>query len=58
MRHIITGGSGFTGSVLTRSLLKKGEMVVNIDIRAQKNLNLTEGVQFINGDIRDPATME
>ena len=33
MRHIITGGSGFTGSVLTKQLLDKGQEVVNIDIR-------------------------
>lgn len=53
MRHVITGGSGFTGSVLTRRLLAKGETVINFDIVPNNNLALTDGVEYVQGDIRN-----
>ncbi|EIQ79861.1 hypothetical protein SF123566_8706 [Shigella flexneri 1235-66] len=58
MRHIITGGSGFTGSVLTKRLLEKGQEVVNIDIREQPNVALRKNVHFVNGDVTDSDTLK
>ena len=34
MRHVITGGSGFTGAALTYQLLERGEEVVNFDLKS------------------------
>lgn len=58
MRHIITGGSGFTGSVLTRRLLERSEEVVNIDIREQPNVALRSNVHFVHGDVTDKDTLK
>ncbi|MBA7800984.1 NAD(P)-dependent oxidoreductase [Citrobacter freundii] len=58
MRHIITGGSGFTGSVLTKRLLEKGQEVVNIDIREQPNVALRKNVHFVHADVTDSDTLK
>jgi len=52
MRHIITGGSGFTGQVLARKLLSRGQTVINFDIRPYDDIELSKRVKFIKGDIR------
>lgn len=58
MRHIITGGSGFTGSVLTRRLLERGEEVINLDIREQPIIALRSNVCFVHGDVTDDETLK
>lgn len=58
MRHIITGGSGFTGSVLTRRLLERGEEVINLDIREQPIIALRSNVGFVHGDVTDNKTLK
>nr|WP_279039868.1 NAD(P)-dependent oxidoreductase [Snodgrassella alvi] len=52
MRHIITGGSGFTGQILTRKLLQNGNEVVNFDIKKYTDCTLEKQSQFVYGDIR------
>lgn len=52
MRHIITGGSGFTGSALTYQLLERGEEVVNFDLKSQADPVLASSARFICGDVR------
>ncbi|PIT14343.1 hypothetical protein BGI32_07875 [Snodgrassella alvi] len=52
MRHIITGGSGFTGQILARKLLQAGNEVVNFDIKNFNDAELEKNSQYIYGDIR------
>ncbi|WP_370559481.1 NAD(P)-dependent oxidoreductase [Edwardsiella tarda] len=58
MRNIITGGSGFTGSVLTRRLLDKRQEVINIDIREQPNIAPHPNVHFVHGDVTNSDTLK
>ncbi|MBX3229821.1 MAG: NAD(P)-dependent oxidoreductase [Labilithrix sp.] len=55
-RALVTGGSGFLGSLMTKRLSDDGWHVVNIDLEpdAQELPNLTS----IQGDIRDRDLME
>ena len=52
MRHIITGGSGFTGQVLAQKLLDAGQEVINFDIRNFTDTELKKKCQYVYGDIR------
>lgn len=52
LRHIITGGSGFTGQLLAHRLLEDGQEVVNFDIKNYSDDYLQKNSQFINGDVR------
>jgi nucleoside-diphosphate-sugar epimerase len=52
LRHIITGGSGFTGQILTRKLLEAGNEVVNFDLRNYTDKELDKKSQYVYGDIR------
>jgi len=54
MRHVITGGSGFTGSALTYQLLERSEEVVNFDLIPPADPILASSTRFICGDIRKP----
>lgn len=56
MRHIITGGSGFTGRALTALLLARGAEVVNFDIDRPSG-HLSDKVTFIEGDVREPQAL-
>lgn len=58
MRHIITGGSGFTGKVLAKKLIEKGQTVINFDLRPYDDTFLAEKARFIKGDIRSPEQLE
>lgn len=51
MRHIITGGSGFTGKVLAKKLIERNQTVVNFDIRPYEDAFLADKASFIEGDI-------
>lgn len=56
MRHIITGGLGFTGTYLAEELVRQQEEVVVFDAGAPAS-PLPKGVRFLEGDIRDPAAL-
>tara|TARA_R110002020_G_scaffold316899_2_gene532246 strand:- start:11114 stop:12079 length:966 start_codon:yes stop_codon:yes gene_type:complete len=57
MRHVITGGSGFTGTFLTRLLTERGEQVVNFDIRPQTDQSLAASIDYISGDVTLPSDL-
>ena len=57
MRHIITGGSGFTGAVLVRQLLAQKSEVVVFDRRPPTASQLQEGVLYVQGDVTSPADL-
>lgn len=52
MRHIITGGSGFTGKVLAKNLIQKGQKVVNFDLKNYDDEYLKNNTEYVQGDIR------
>ncbi|WP_336761382.1 NAD(P)-dependent oxidoreductase [Asaia sp. VD9] len=58
MRHIITGGSGFTGKVLTRLLLETGSTVVHFDQNPIEDGIAKGDFQTVKGDIRRPDDVE
>ena len=57
MRHVITGGLGFTGRHLTSELVRRKEEVVVFDC-AKPAAKLQKGVRLVQGDIRDPASLQ
>ena len=62
MRYVVTGGAGFVGSNLVKSLVKGGHDIIVIDNLVNgKKENLSEvldHIDFINLDIRDYDKME
>ena len=62
MKLLVTGGAGFIGSNLVRSLLDRGDSVRvldNFSTGKQENLEGLEGdLVILEGDIKDPATCE
>lgn len=56
-KYLITGGAGFIGSALTRSLVGKGYEVTVFDDQSRGTLQRLEDIKnkfiFIDGDIRD-----
>src|SRR5690349_6009145 len=56
MRHVITGGLGFTGKYLAEELVRRGEDVVVFDA-AEPSSSLPKDVRFVAGDIRDAAAV-
>lgn len=57
MKYVVTGGAGFIGSHLIRSLLEEGHTVTaidNLNTGKMDNLNPFLGkIDFVKGDIRD-----
>ena len=53
--HLVTGGSGFVGSVLAKRLLTRGESVRVFDL--WKSADLPSEIEFVQGDIRDAAAV-
>jgi nucleoside-diphosphate-sugar epimerase len=57
-KYLVTGGSGFIGSALVKSLLRRGHQVRVFDDNSRGSLErlrdaLSE-LEFVSGDIRDP----
>ena len=50
MRCLVTGGSGYFGSLLVERLVADGHDVRNLDLLAADH---PDGVEFVDGDIRD-----
>jgi dTDP-glucose 4,6-dehydratase len=60
MRVLVCGGAGFIGSHFVKRLLAADEDVVVLDklTYAGNPANLPEGVELVEGDIADPASVE
>jgi nucleoside-diphosphate-sugar epimerase len=58
---LVTGGSGFIGSALVKALVKSGASVRVLDDnsrgRPRRLAEVTDQIEFIDGDIRDPAAV-
>ena len=55
---LITGVGGFIGSNVARRFLAEGYSVVGVDdLSSGKRANIPDGVQFIQGDLKDLATI-
>jgi len=50
MRVFMTGGTGFVGSMLTKSLLKRGHAVTLLTRKVQKSRPVPLGVSMLEGD--------
>lgn len=51
MKHLVTGGSGFLGSLIAKELLAKGEHVRIADV--WDDPKRPEGLEFVHCDVRD-----
>ena len=60
--YLITGGTGFLGSALTRRLLSAGARVRVLDNdsrgRASRLRDVADRFELVTGDIRDPAAVD
>jgi len=57
MRYLVTGGSGFIGSHLCETLVKRGDSVSVIDNLSTGSNKLDYGIDFIEGSIFDQDLM-
>lgn len=61
---IVTGGAGFIGSHLCRTLVEQGAKVTVFDNLSSGKIDLIKSlidndkIEFVQGDVRDPATLE
>jgi nucleoside-diphosphate-sugar epimerase len=56
--YLVTGGAGFIGSHLTEELVRRGHRVRVVDSLVtgrRSNLDHVPGVEFVEGDLADPA---
>src|SRR4051812_41056897 len=56
--YLVTGGAGFIGSHLTEELVRRGarvRVVDNLITGKRANLAHLSGVEFLDGDLADPA---
>lgn len=54
LRHVITGGSGFTGSALIRGLAATEAEITVFDRRPPADPALRQRVTYVAGDVRNP----
>jgi len=54
--YLVTGGSGFFGTVLKRRLLSEGHYVINVDLHEDEERHPNQ--TFVQGDISDRALLE
>lgn len=60
-KALVTGGAGFIGSNLVRALVEQGSDVVVLDSLVsgyRRNLDPFPSIEFVDGDVRDPAAVE
>ena len=61
-RVLVTGGSGFIGSALVKALVRHGDAVRVFDDNSRGALRrlreVEADVEFVGGDIRDPAAVD
>jgi len=61
-RILITGGTGFIGSALVKTLVNNGESVRVLDNQSRGSMRRLDGLEgkfeMIEGDIRDPKVVE
>jgi UDP-glucose 4-epimerase len=59
VRAIVTGGAGFIGSHLVDALVARGdEVTVFDDLSSGRRERVNEGVQLVEGDVRDAPALE
>src|SRR5437867_3773263 len=57
---LVTGGAGFIGSHIAQALVQRGDRVRildNLSTGHLKNIEHLKGVEFVQGDIVDPAAV-
>ena len=54
--YLVTGGAGFIGSHISEELVRRGQRVRVVDsLVTGYTRNLRDGVEFVQGDLADPA---